>query len=69
MLQLRSTSDGLASNVSWLRENLADAPDVWPRQPFWDLVAGLPRYRAIKEPRRRLAAVHVDLGSMFFVTE
>ena len=27
-------------------------------QPFWDLVAGLPCYRTIDDPRRRLAAAH-----------
>lgn len=72
-----------SSNVSWLRENLADTPGEWPWQPFWDLVADLPCYRTISDPRRRLAAVHEvkavsifdlpprtwDLGSMFFVAD
>lgn len=70
-------------NIHWLRENLAEAPGEWQWQPFWDLVAGLPCYRAVEQPRRRLAAVHEirtvsildlpprtwDLGSMFFVAD
>ena len=70
-------------NIDWLRKNLADAPGEWPWQPFWDLVADLPGYRAVDDPRRRLAAVHEirtlsifdlpprtwDLGSMFFVAD
>jgi hypothetical protein len=72
-----------SSNISWLKENLSDAPGEWSWQPFWDLVAGLPCYRAIDEPRRRLATVHEvrpvsifdlpprtwDLGTMFFVAD
>jgi hypothetical protein len=72
-----------SSNISWLRENLSDASGEWPWQPFWDLVADLPCYRAIDEPRRRLAAVQEvravsifdlpprtwDLGTMFFVAD
>jgi hypothetical protein len=70
-------------NINWLSENLADAPGEWHWQPFWDLMAGLPCYRAVEHPRRRLAAVHEirtvsifdlpprawDLGSMFFVAD
>jgi hypothetical protein len=70
-------------NIDWLRKNLADGPDDWPWQPFWDLVADLPCYRAVGDPRRRLAAAHEirtlsifdlpprtwDLGSMFFVAD
>jgi hypothetical protein len=70
-------------NIHWLRQNLADAPGEWRWQPFWDLMAGLPCYRAVEHPRRRLAAVHEirtvsifdlpprtwDLGSMFFVAD
>jgi NNMT/PNMT/TEMT family len=70
-------------NIGWLRESLADASGEWQWQPFWDLVAGLPCYRAVEQPRRRLAAVHEirtlsifdlparawDLGSMFFVAD
>jgi hypothetical protein len=70
-------------NIDWLSENLADTPGEWRWQPFWDLVAGLPRYRAVKDPRRMLAAAHEvrtlsvfdlprrnwDLGSMFFVAD
>jgi hypothetical protein len=72
-----------SGNVSWLRRNLADTPGEWPWRRFWDLVADLPCYRTISEPRRRLAAVHEvqavsiydlpprtwDLGSMFFVAD
>lgn len=72
-----------APNISWLSDNLADAPGLWPWQPFWDLVAGLPCYRTVEQPRQRLAAVHEirsasifdlppqswDLGSMFFVAD
>jgi hypothetical protein len=70
-------------NIHWLRENLADVPGEWQWQPFWELVAGLPCYRAVEHPRRRLAAGHEirtvsifdlpprtwDLGSMFFVAD
>ncbi len=70
-------------NIRWLRENLADAPGEWHWQPFWDLVAALPCYRTVGQPRRRLAAVHEirrlsifdlppctwNLGSMFFVAD
>jgi hypothetical protein len=70
-------------NIHWLSENLADAPGEWQWQAFWDLVAGLPCYRAVEQPRSRLAAVHEiralsifdlprrtwDLGSMFFVAD
>jgi hypothetical protein len=72
-----------STNIDWLRQNLADGPGEWPWQPFWNLVAGLPCYRTIDDPRRRLAAVHEirtlsifdlpprtwDLGSMFFVAD
>jgi NNMT/PNMT/TEMT family len=72
-----------SGNIDWLRQNLADVSGAWPWQPFWDLVAGLPCYRAINDPRRRLAAAHEirtlsifdlpprtwDLGSMFFVAD
>jgi hypothetical protein len=71
------------ANIAWLRQNLADAPGEWPWQPFWDLIADLPCYRAVDDPRRRLAAAHEirrqsifelpkrtwDLGSMFFVAD
>jgi hypothetical protein len=70
-------------NIHWLRENLTLAADEWQWQPFWDLVAGLPGYQAVEQPRHRLAAVHEirtlsifdlpartwDLGSMFFVAD
>jgi hypothetical protein len=70
-------------NIDWLRLNLADGPGEWPWQPFWDLVAGLPGYRLVDDPRRRLAAAQEirtlsifdlpertwDLGSMFFVAD
>ena len=70
-------------NIEWLVESLTDAPGEWRWQPFWDLVAGLPGYRAVEDPRRTLAAMHEirtvsifdlparawDLGSMFFVAD
>jgi hypothetical protein len=70
-------------NIHWLSENLPDAPDEWRWQPFWDLMAGLPGYRAVEQSRRRLADIHEirtvsifdlpprtwDLGSMFFVAD
>ena len=70
-------------NIHWLSENLTPAPGEWQWQPFWDLVADLPGYRAVEQPRRRLADVHEirtlsifdlpprtwDLGSMFFVAD
>jgi hypothetical protein len=72
-----------SGNIDWLRKNLPHAPGEWDWQPFWNLVAGLPCYRTIDDPRRRLAAVHEvrplsifelprrewDLGSMFFVAD
>jgi NNMT/PNMT/TEMT family protein len=70
-------------NIHWLSENLAEPPGEWHWQPFWDLIAGLPSYRAVKQPRHTLAARHEirtvsifdlpprtwDLGSMFFVAD
>jgi NNMT/PNMT/TEMT family len=70
-------------NVDWLRQELADAPGEWRWQPFWDLVADLPCYRTVENPRPTLAAGHEvrtlsifdlplrtwDLGSMFFVAD
>jgi hypothetical protein len=70
-------------NIDWLRKNLRHTPGEWDWQPFWDLVAGLPSYRTVDDPRRRLAAAHEirplsifelprrewDLGSMFFVAD
>jgi NNMT/PNMT/TEMT family len=72
-----------SSNIDWLSQNLAEAPGEWRWRPFWDLVAGLPYYRTIEDPRRTLAAGHEirtlsifdlprrtwDLGSMFFVAD
>jgi hypothetical protein len=71
------------SNIQWLNENLAAPTAEWPWQRFWDLVADLPCYRDVEQPRRRLAASHEvlrtsvfdlperrwDLGSMFFVAD
>lgn len=71
------------SNIDWLSENLADGPGEWAWQPFWNLVANLPGYRGVEQPRRRLASSHEirrlsvfdltphawDLGSMFFVAD
>jgi hypothetical protein len=71
------------ANIAWLRENLTDAPGEWAWQPFWALVADLPGYRNVEQPRHRLAADHDirrlsifdlpartwDLGSMFFVAD
>ena len=70
-------------NISWLTENLADAPGEWQWQPFWELIADRACYQAVEQPRRRLAAIHEirnvsifdlpprtwDLGSMFFVAD
>jgi NNMT/PNMT/TEMT family len=72
-----------SGNIDWLRQNLAYAPGRWHWQPFWDLVADLPGYRSVDNPRRRLADAHEirqqsifelpartwDLGSMFFVAD
>jgi hypothetical protein len=72
-----------SGNIEWLRENLPYAPGRWHWQRFWDLVAELPGYRTVDDPRRRLAAAHEireqsifdlpkrtwDLGSMFFVAD
>jgi hypothetical protein len=71
------------TNIAWLSENLIDAPGEWAWQPFWDLMAGLPGYEAVKRPRGRLAASCElrrlsifdlpprtwHLGSMFFVAD
>jgi hypothetical protein len=71
------------ANISWLSEKLGDAPGEWAWQPFWDLMAGLPGYGNVEQPRRRLAAGHDicrlsifdlprrtwGLGSMFFVAD
>jgi hypothetical protein len=71
------------ANITWLDQNLADMSGEWAWQPFWDLVADLPGYRAVAEPRRELAACHEvrrlsvldlperswSLGSMFFVAD
>lgn len=71
------------TNISWLSENLADGPGEWAWQPFWDLLAGLPGYGNVENPRRRLANGHDirrlsifdlpryawGLGSMFFVAD
>jgi NNMT/PNMT/TEMT family len=70
-------------NIDWLAENLPDASGEWQWRPFWDLIADRACYRAVEQPRRRLAAVHEirrvsifdlpprtwDLGSMFFVAD
>ena len=70
-------------NIGWLSQNLAAGRGEWRWQPFWDLIAGLPCYRGIDDPRRRLEAVHEirtesifdlpertwDIGSMFFVAD
>jgi hypothetical protein len=72
-----------STNINWLRDNLADTPGRWRWQPFWDLLADLPCYRTVEQPRRRLAVAHEirhlsvfklprrtwDLGSMFFVAD
>jgi hypothetical protein len=76
-------TDYAPDNVEWLRKNLAHGSGDWPWQPFWDLVADLPGYRTVEDPRRRLATAHEicrgsifelperawDLGSMFFVAD
>ncbi|HUD38683.1 MAG TPA: SCO2525 family SAM-dependent methyltransferase [Streptosporangiaceae bacterium] len=71
-------------NIGWLKANLPDAPEEeWAWQPFWELMARLPEYENIREPRQRLAGIHHiveksifelpsrtwDLGSMFFVAD
>ncbi len=72
-----------SQNIDWLSRDLAERPGEWRWQPFWDLVAGLPCYRTVTDPRRALAAAHEirtvsifdlaprtwDLGSMFFVAD
>jgi hypothetical protein len=71
------------ANIDWLVEKLAEAPGEWAWQPFWNLVADLPGYRGVEQPRRQLASSHEirllsvfdlprrawDLGSMFFVAD
>ena len=70
-------------NIGWLSKNLAPGPGEWRWQPFWDLIAELPCYRGIDDPRRVLGAAHEirtqsifdlperawDIGSMFFVAD
>jgi hypothetical protein len=76
-------TDYAPANISWLAENLPDGPGEWAWQPFWDLVANLPGYGSVEQPRRQLASCHEirllsvfdlprhewDLGSMFFVAD
>jgi hypothetical protein len=76
-------TDYASTNVDWLHENLAVTPGDWGWQPFWDLVAGLPCYRTVHDPRRALGAGYEvrqlsifdldprawDLGTMFFVAD
>jgi NNMT/PNMT/TEMT family len=76
-------TDYASTNVDWLHQNLSDTPGDWQWRPFWDLVAGLPCYRAVDDPRRALAARYEiralsvfdleprawDLGTMFFVAD
>jgi hypothetical protein len=72
------------ANIDWLAENLTDEPGEWAWQPFWNLVANLPGYRDVEQPRSQLAASsreirllsvfdlprqEWDLGSMFFVAD
>lgn len=71
------------SNIEWLTINLPDSGGDWIWQDFWDLMADLPGYADIEQPRRRLAACHEivfssvfdlpprtwDLGTMFFVAD
>jgi hypothetical protein len=70
-------------NVGWLADNLTDGCGEWAWQPFWDLLAPLPGYRDVEQPRSELARSHeieflsifglprqaYDLGSMFFVAD
>lgn len=70
-------------NIDWLSQNLADTPGEWRWQPFWELVAALPSYRTVADPRQALADAHEvrtlsifdlpkaewDLGTMFFVAD
>lgn len=76
-------TESAVPNIGWLRENLADAPGEWHWEQFWDLVADLPCYQDIDNPRRRLAVTSEirtlsifdlptrtwELGSMFFVVD
>jgi hypothetical protein len=77
-------TDYAPANVDWLAESLADGSGEWEWQPFWDLMAHLPGYRGVEQPRRELARRsreirllsvfdlprHAwDLGSMFFVAD
>jgi hypothetical protein len=71
------------TNIDWLTESLADGPGDWTWQPFWNLMAHLPGYRDVEQPRSLLASSHEirllsvfdlprhewDLGSMFFVAD
>src|SRR5262249_21348737 len=71
------------SNIEWLQEHLSDSTDEWMWQPFWYLMADLPGYRNVTDPRARLAERHDiltmsifelpertwDLGSMYFVAD
>jgi hypothetical protein len=71
------------ANIDWLNQSLTGTSGEWAWQPFWDLVAELPGYRDVGDPRRRMAAVHHirhgsifdlprqtwGLGSMFFVAD
>jgi NNMT/PNMT/TEMT family len=72
-----------SQNIDWLSQNLAERAGDWRWQPFWELIADLPPYRTVADPRAALAAAHEvqtasifdlpkrswDLGTMFFVAD
>jgi NNMT/PNMT/TEMT family len=76
-------TDYAQTNMGWLRDNLDEARGEWPWKPFWNLLAELPGYDQIAEPRHRLATGYDirhlsvfelppqrwELGSMFFVAD
>jgi len=56
-------TDFSASNVRWLRRELADDSFAWRWQPFWDELHGVERYAEIDDPRKHLqVACHSEPG-------
>ena len=47
-------TDFLASNVNWLRHQLADDGAAWTWQPFWHELQAEEGYKEIGEPRKQL---------------
>jgi NNMT/PNMT/TEMT family len=49
-------TDFAASNLRWLRRQLAEDDATWTWRPFWDELQGAERYNEIGDPRKQLQA-------------